>query len=240
MVVHKKRKNAKKTEQSVGYSKKVTTKRQKVKETAIAVIDEDNTIVGSDHPPVGQLAKSQRCTQHWNRSAVKEASETGGILLRQGEEYTPHTSAADMKYSQLDEIRCSKNYAKDQQEVTQHETLLHYDNIQVIKRLCNKRTVDLKMVCAYLKIIASLNPKHADIRYKPDRVVIADTINIFMHLSDPEETRLANLRQALCITHGHAQIEIETREGLIAFIRRYTDDDYFKQKDETTRTGHST
>ena len=239
MSLQKKRKITKKTDQQAVGAKKAATKRQKNTQTAIAVIDEDSNIITSEHAPVGQRAKSQRCTQHWTRHAVREARDTGGILLKPGEKYTPDTSAADIKYSELDEIRCPKKYTHGQQEVTQHETLVHYGNMQVIKRLCGKRTVDLKMVCAYLKIIASLNPQHADIRYKPDRVVIADAINIYMHLSEPEDVRLAQLRQALCVTHGNVQIEIETREGLIAFIRRYTEDDYFKKKDEMTRPGHS-
>jgi hypothetical protein len=235
MSLQKKRKSTKKTDQQPASTKKATAKRQKVKVNALAVVDEDSNIITSEHAPVGQRAKSQRCTQHWTRQAVCEARDTGGILLKPGEEYTPNTCAADMKYSELDEIRCSKKYTHGQQEVTQHETLVHYGNMQVLKRLCNKRTVDLKMVCAYLKIIASLNPQHAEIRYKPDRVVIADTINIYMHLSEPEDVRLAQLRQALCVTHGNVQIEIETREGLIAFIRRYTEDDYFKKKDEINK-----
>lgn len=232
MNVQKKRKATKKPERSTQGAKKAPAKRAKVQERAVAIVEDDSNIVTSDHAPVGQLAKSQRCTQYWTRLEVAAARDTGGILMKQGEVHTPDSNAASMKYSELDEIRSSKKYAKGQQEVTQNETLLHYANLQMIKKLNNKRTVDLKMVCVYQAIVASLNPKHAEIRYRPKRVVIADTINIYMHLAETEEVQLAQLRQALVIIQEDAQVEIETREGLIAFIRRYTEDDYFSKKDQ--------
>jgi hypothetical protein len=225
MSANKKRKNN---------EKKPSSKNKKTKETAIAVVDIDDSIINSSHAPVGQLAKSQRCTQYWTRLAVEAAKETGGILMASGEEYNQST-ATEMKYSELDEIRCSKKYSKDQQELTQNETLSHYKNLQMLKLLNNKRTVDMKTVCVYQAILASLNPKHSDIRYKPLPLVIADVINVYMHLEEPEHSKFAMLRQTLGILDQDFRVEIETKEGLVAFIRRYTEDDYFKKRDKTNK-----
>lgn len=227
-----KKKPIKKTEKSDKITKceqitqtKTGKKRERVDETAI-VLTTDNDAEQAQKP-IGQLAKSIRCSQFWNKQNATEAEATGGILMRHGEIYVAGQTAEENKYTKIEEIRSSKKYAQGQQEVLQDQALTHLDNMEMMTELQEKRTVDLKTVSTYHAILASLAPQFAQIHYQPREHVICDTIHTYMHLPEPELSKLNALRKSLNIIAKKSKSTFATKEGIIAFIREYTKDDYY-------------
>ena len=211
---------------------KAPQKKAKVQETAIAIITEENSMIDrGGKPPVGQLAKSARCTQIWNKQNAQEAAATGGILQMAGEALTKEQTVASSGFTDLSQIRSAKLYTKTQQEVAQAQACVHLANVNKIRKAMKKRTVDMQMIALYQSIISSQNPKFAYITYLPEPVSLANTINNYMHLPETEEAKLKQLRKAIRSIASDEEPEFETREGLISFIRRYTDDDYFIEQD---------
>jgi len=210
--------------------KEVTKKRAREKETAIVAVADEDALSKQAAKPAGQLAKSIRCSQLWNRQNIAEAEESGGILLRDSETHTAGETAEGHKYTDLKEIRSSKKYAQGQQEVLQDQALAHLDNMEMMTELQEKRTVDLKTVCTYHAILASMPPQFAQIHRKPRESVICDTIHTYMHLPGADDSKLDALKKSLDIIAKKSKARFSTKEGMIEFIRDYTGDDYYTSR----------
>ena len=171
--------------------------------------------------PVGQLAKATRCTALWNTLHTAEADSTGGILAGTGNELTAEESG----FARISDIREAKAYKHALRKYTQLQLSHHLNCVSILCRLTKKRTADLEIVSAYQMITSCANPKLAELAFRTEEDQIALLIHNHMHFGSNEDNKRKTLRTVL----PRVADDVQTRDGIIAFIREYTDDDYFNE-----------
>jgi hypothetical protein len=175
--------------------------------------------------PVGQLAKATRCTALWNTMHAAEADSTGGILDGTGSELTAEESG----FARISDIREAKAYKHALRKYTQLQLRHHLNCISILCRLTKKRTADLEIVSAYQMITSCANPKLAHLAFRTEEDQIALLIHNHMHFGSDEDNKLVTLRKTLRTVLPQVTDDVQTRDGIVAFVRQYTDDDYFSE-----------
>lgn len=200
--------------------------------TELVVVDVSKKRKHSDPTIIGQFAKSTRCTAFWNRCHAEEAALTGNILQNEEDETDDMAggaqTASELGFALIPDIRESKAYKTTLRQFTQEQLIHHFRCLSILRRLSGKRTADLEIVSAYQMITSCANPKLATIAYQSEEHTITNFIHTHMHNDTNEAVNFKSLRKTLRTVLPTSLSLVETREGMIEFIRKYTGDCYFK------------